>query len=851
MPKIILAFIASILYICTGLYAHANSTPKGTYYLSGIVRDASNAETLPFASVTVEGEANGTLSNEKGIFELTVPDSASALAVSCLGYEKCIIPIKKGKINIYDVSLSPASTELKEIVVKRKKYTKKNNPAVDFARRLRTNAPDTDPRRNEYYNYDKHELTTLALNDFDSYSENSNLLKQFPFLKDYADTSEISGKTILNLLVKEKTSQVHYRKTPHADKEVVTGIRQEGMDEMFDKDNFMVVLDDMLSEVDLFSNDINILHNRFVSPLSRIAPDFYKFYLTDTVEVAGDSCIVLSFYPHNTASFGFNGQVFVPVNDSTMFIKKVTMRTPRNINLNFIQNLYISQEYGRAPDGSRIKLTDDLTIEAKMMPGTPGMYLRRNMAFDNHNFSQASDTTVYDALASKMVVDMAKNRDDEFWSQNRLITVTDNEKHMGAMMQQLRGVPLFYWGEKVAKLLFVGYITTGKDSKVDIGPVNTMVSFNSIEGTRLRAGGFTTANLNKRIFGRGYLAYGIKDHKWKYGAELEYSFIDKEYHSREFPIHSIRLSSSYDLDQIGEHYLYTNQDNIFLSLKRMKANNTTYHLVNKLEYNLELHNNFSVNATLQNDRQIATRYLPFIDGYGNDIPHYTENAFILQLRYAPGEKFAQGKSYRVPINHDAPVFTLTHTIAPKGLWGAKFFINKTEASFQKRFWLSMFGYIDTEVRGGHVWSRSPFLNLMIPNANLSYTIQKGSFALMNPMEFINDSYVSWDLTYWLNGALFNAVPGFKKLKLREVIGFKGLYGHLSDNNNPSLHPELLRFPTDVNITPMKDRPYMEISAGIDNIFKILRVDYVWRLTYRNMPYSIDRNGLRVSLHMRF
>lgn len=832
------------------MLAYANTSPKGSYYLSGVVRDASNADPLPFASVTVDGEANGTLSNEKGIFELTVPDSASTLVISCLGYEKRMVSIKKGRINLYDITLSPSSTELKEIVVKRKKYSKKNNPAVDFARRLRTSAPESDPRRNDYYNYDKHELTTFALNNFDEYGDNSSMLKKFPFLKDYADTSEISGKTILNLLVKEKTSEVHYRKDPHAEKELVTGIRQEGLDEMFDKDNFMVVLEDMLREVNLFSNDINILHNRFVSPLSRIAPDFYKFYLTDTVEVAGEKCIVLSFYPHNTASFGFNGQVFVPVNDSTMFIKKVTMRTPRNINLNFIENLYISQEYDRAPDGSRIKMTDDLTIEAKMMPGTPGVYLRRNMAFDHHTFTPAADT-IYDALASKTVVDMAKARDDAFWDENRLLDVTSNEKRMGNMMKQLRGVPLFYWTEKVVKLLFVGYITTGKDSKVDIGPVNTMVSFNSVEGTRFRAGGFTTANLNKRWFGRGYLAYGTKDHRWKYGAEVEYSFLDKEYHSREFPIHSIRLSSSYDLDQIGEHYLYTNQDNIFLSLKRMKANNTTYRQLNKLEYNLELHNNFSFNATIQNERQNATRYLQFIDGYGKNIPHYSENSFILQLRYAPGEKFAQGKSYRIPVNHDAPVFTLTHTVAPKGLWGTKYMINKTEVSFQKRFWLSMLGYIDTEIYGGHVWSRSPFLNLMIPNANLSYTIQKGSFSLMNPMEFINDSYVSWDLTYWLNGALFNIIPGFKKLKLREVIGFKGLYGHLSDNNNPELHPELLRFPTDVDITPMKDRPYMEISAGIDNIFKILRVDYVWRLTYRNVPYSIDRNGLRVSLHMRF
>ncbi len=171
-------------------------------------------------------------------------------------------------------------------------------------------------------------------------------------------------------------------------------------------------------------------------------------------------------------------------------------------------------------------------------------------------------------------------------------------------------------------------------------------------------------------------------------------------------------------------------------------------------------------------------------------------------------------------------------------------------------WLSAFGYLDLMVKGGHVWSRSPYISLLTPNVNLSYTIQRESFALLNPMEFINDSFVSWETTYWANGALLNNIPLVKRLKLREVVSFRGWYGALSAKNDPSKeHPSaygqlpLLIFP-DKNSRGNMHEPYMEISAGIDNIFRCIRLDYVWRLTYKDVP-GIDRSGLRVAFHVTF
>lgn len=242
--------------------------------------------------------------------------------------------------------------------------------------------------------------------------------------------------------------------------------------------------------------------------------------------------------------------------------------------------------------------------------------------------------------------------------------------------------------------------------------------------------------------------------------------------------------------------------------------------------------------------------MQFITPYGRIYSHYNETSLSVQLRFAPGEKIYQMASDRFTINDETPIFMLSHTYAPQGFLGNMFEINRTEFSVAKRFWLSAFGYIDGIIKAGHLWSKSPYPDLLIPNANLSYTIQPESFALMNPMEFVTDTYASWDLTYWANGAIFNYIPLFKRLKLREVFSFRGVWGHLSKRNNPLYNNELFRFPEVSHTTELSAKPYMEVGVGIDNIFRILRLDYVWRLSYRDGP-DVDKSGLRLALHFTF
>ena len=315
-------------------------------------------------------------------------------------------------------------------------------------------------------------------------------------------------------------------------------------------------------------------------------------------------------------------------------------------------------------------------------------------------------------------------------------------------------------------------------------------------------------------------------------------------------MHGIRFSTSYDLDQLGQHYLFTNQDNIFLSFKRHDNYLMTYRRLFRLDYILERRSGFSLQAAFKFERQEPTQWVPFVTADGHRYGHYNASAFTLELRYAPGEEFYQSATMRLPVNMDAPIILLTHEFGPKGMLGADFTLNKTELSVQKRFWFSAFGYADVIVKGSKLWSKVFYPALPWANANLSYTIQPESFALLNPMEFAVDQSVSWDVTYWMNGLIFNRIPGIRRAKLREVLSFRGFYGSLTDRNNPWKQADLPQFPADSHTRLMDHKPYMEIGIGLDNIFTILRVDYVWRLTYRNLP-GVDNSGVRVSLHFSF
>ena len=519
----------------------------------------------------------------------------------------------------------------------------------------------------------------------------------------------------------------------------------------------------------------------------------------------------------------------------------------------------IEQTFERTPDSTRIITKDDINVNFKLSEKSKGMYARRLNIYSNHSFDEpdAERALVFKESAPVITLKDAYQQSEDFWTSNRPEeAIKKNPNSVEKLMAKFRSVPIFYITEKVVSVLVSGYIPTNKDplkSKFEFGPMNTAISGNAIEGARFRVGGTTTTAFSRNLFFDGYMAYGTKDEKLKYDALVEYSFNDRKEYRKEFPLNSIRLEYMYDINQLGQQYMYASKDNMFLAWKRQKDTRATYLRQAELTYYHEHYNGLAYGAVVRNRREYATEYAVFDrigpDGTISPVKSYDMTELELKFRYAKDEKFYQTRNLRYPITFDALIFNFSHVMAKKDLLGSSYDYHRTDIGIQKRFWFSAFGYIDLITKAGKVWNKVPYPLLILPNANLSYTIQPESYTNMNAMEFISDEYASWDLTYYMNGNLLNRLPLVKKLKWREVFCFRGLWGHLTDKNNPMNGGEgLYLFPN--GSYTLGKAPYMEASIGIENIFKFLRLDYVWRLNYRDHP-GIQTKGVRFMMRMSF
>lgn len=827
--------------------------------IRGVVTDSISGETLPAVSIVFEGTTIGTTTDLDGCFSFTTNSTSRKIHISYLGYEEKILTVNPGRVNTYVIELSPTSYALSEVVIKpgKERYRKKENPAVEFVRNVISRRDEGNPRNRDYYQYEQYETVLIALNDFDVKPKKENGKKRaFDFLVEYIDTLDV-GTTILPISEKERIETVYYRKSPKSDKRLVHGMKSSGVDEIFTRDGVQQVLGEVLKEVDVFQNDISLFLLRFVSPLSRFAPDFYKFYMLDTLDIGGEPCLDLGFVPFNSESLGFTGHLYVTL-DSTWFVKELQLNVPRDINLNFVNRMTIYQTFDRTEDGTRLIRKDDIHVDLALTEKTKGMYARRLNIYTDHSFDPPEDQSIFQRNAPVITADDATKRSDEYWESVRpQEAIRKNSNTVEKLMANLRAVTLFRVTEKFANILANGYVQTNKDplkSKFEIGPVNTFISPNNIEGMRFRFGGTTTTHFSRRLFLDGFAAYGTKDEKFKYDAIAEYSFHDKESFRKEFPVHSIRAQVSYDINQLGQQYMYTNKDNIFLAWKRQKDTRATYLRNAEVTYYREHYNGLGYGAVIRNKREYSTEYSEFdrigeSEGEFTPVKSYGMTELEFRFRYAPKEKFYQTRNYRYPITLDYPVVTVNHVTARKGVLGTDFNYNRTDVGLQKRLWLTPFGYADILLKAGKVWDRVPYPLLILPNANLSYNVYPESYTNMNAMEFINDEYASWEVTYYMNGFLLNKTPILKKLRLREVFACRGMFGNLTDKNNPFVNGEgLYAFPEGSYL--MGSKPYVEASVGVENILNLLRLDYVWRLTYKDNP-GIQTKGLRFMVKLSF
>ena len=832
--------------------------------IQGVVTDSLTNDPIPYLSVFYEGKGVGSITDNDGHYKVETRKGWNKLTFSAVGYVTKVVNIIPGVTKNLNVRMRPDDIMLDEVVVKpkREKYSRKNNPAVELMKKVIAHKNNNKLSENDYYQYNKYQKITMSLNDVTPEMLEKGMYKKMPFLKDQIELCEETNKFILPISVDETASQKIYRKHPKSEKTIIKGMSSTGVNELFATgDMLSTVLKDVFTDVNIYDNDIRLLQYPFISPISSSdAISFYKFYIMDTTFVDKDKCFHLTFVPNNSQDFGFTGHLYV-LADSSYTVKKCTMNLPKKSGVNFVDNMDIIQEFEQLPNGEWVLKTDDMIVEMTLMKIMQGFQIRRTTRYSDYAFDELPQQ-LFKRKGAEIKEADAMMRGDDFWNQYRPVPLTQTESSMDMLVKRLEQMPGFKYVIFVLKAFIENFVETGtKDnpSKVDIGPVNTMISNNYIDGLRLRMSAQTTANLNPHLFLKGYYAYGFKDHRSKYMGEVEYSFNKKEYLPREFPKNSITFSYQYDVMSPTDKFLKTDKDNVFVSFKTSTVDQMSYVRNIALKYENETQFGLKTTVEVKHSTDEPTGGLAYItnDDQKTLVPEIQTMEASLAFRYAPGETFVNTKQRRIPVSFDAPVFTLSHTTGFKGVLGGEYNFNLTEVGLYKRFWFSSWGKIDMFVKGGAQWNKVPFPLLIMPAANLSYILQRETFNLINNMEFLNDRYASLDVSWDLNGKIFNRIPMLKKLKWREAIGFKMLYGHLTDKNNPMKHPgdsELFLFPTrdgrPTSFVMDPKTPYMECSVGIHNIFKILHIDYVRRLNYLDHP-DANKWGVRFMVMMTF
>ena len=812
---------------------------------------------VSYASVQYRGHKIAVSSDSQGKFSIE-KHPGWVLTVSALSYKSQTISVNE-KMDFIEVKLKDDSHKLNEVVVKTKrgKYSRKDNPAVELMRRVIAAKKKTDLSNHDYYQYDKYQKITLALNDLKKEQLEGKFFSKRQYLLDQVETSPYNGKLTLPVSIDETVSQHIYRKDPKTEKDIIKGQQSNGIGQVIQTGEILnTALKDAFTDVDIYDDYVRLLQYPFPSPIGRTGISFYHYYIEDTVYVERDLCYHLQFIPANSQDFGFRGELYV-LADSSLHVKKCNLYMPHNTDVNYVKNMKIEQEYTRLDNGEWVLSKDDMIAELHVNSMLQDLLVVRNTRLTDYAFDELPKILFKGKAKVRHDMD-AMNRDEAYWNKYRQVDLTKSESSMDSFIHRMENSKGFKYIIFFVKALMENYVeigggTDGKKSKFDLGPVNTYISKNFVDGIRLRLAGRTMAALNPHFFWDGYAAYGTKSNDWYTGNIFTYSLNKKKNSPFEFPMRNLTFEVARDVTSPSDENLLHNKDNFFMTFRAATQNEMFLYHRQKLAFTYETDWGFRFNTSLrfQSNRTVGNLHYYHLDG--TEVKKIRMTDLNVGINYNPGVTYVNTKQQRLPINLDSPEIGLSHTMGFKGFMGGQYHSNITKLSIYKRQWLGSWGYLDFHAIGQAQWNKVPFPMLILPPINLSYFEQETTISLMKDWEFLNDRQVFWALSWDMNGKLLNRIPLIKKLKWREWFAIKGVWGHLTDKNNPYLEKNqgdgrLFKFPKNSHV--MNDTPYWECVAGVHNIFKFFSVEYVRRLTYLNNN-NIDKWGIRFGFMMSF
>lgn len=791
--------------------------------IGGIVVDDKN-EPIPYANVYFKGTSEGVITDENGKFYLESQNTYTDVMISFVGFSAKEIKLEKQMSLNLKITLSDAQ-EIKEVVIYTGKTSKKNNPAIDILRKIWERRRKNGLRMFKQYQYDKYEKVEFDMNSIDSAFMKNKLFKGMEFIFQHVDTSNVTGKTYLPIFINEALSEVYGDNTTNSKKEITKANRNSGFS---NNQQIIAFVKDLYADYDIYDNYLKLFDKDFVSPLSRTGINVYNYVLADSTYIDNKWCYNIVFYPRRKNELTFKGNFWV--NDTTFAIKKIDMAVSKNANINWVKDIYIEQEFEVLNDSvfllTRDHMMTDFALNKK--ESSKGVYGKRTTLARDHKFNIEKPQEFYKKEVN-LNDESIHNKSDAYWEENRFERLNKDEQGVYKMLDTLKTVPTFQRYYTLVATLGSGYYQIGN---FDYGPIFSSVGYNDVEGLRLRTGGRTYFGQNDPWRIEGYTAYGFKDNRFKYGISGKW-MVDK----RKRII--LAAGNRRDIEQIGVSLTATNDvlgrsfasSAIFASGDNSKLtdiNFTTFSAEIEPVKNLVLRTSFSYRTLKSASPTFSLDY--FLDPNNhalgtNGFTRQYEYGFLID--YTPFRRTIGYGVERSDVDTNYARLFLNFTQGIKGILESDFEYQKLQFYYRQPVLVGGFGRLFTTLEAGKIFGAVPLGLMGVVPGNQSYFIIDNTYNLMNYYEFVADEYVSLHFEHNFNGRLFSRIPGLRDLNLREIIGIKGVWGTVSDENIKLNASNIVyRAPEDV---------YWEYHAGIGNIFKVFRIDFAWRGSYLNLP----------------
>lgn len=807
------------------LLIQAKQSLAQTTEVHGILLEEESNRPLPYANVFFLNTKIGAVTDTAGRFYISTSQPVDSLVCTAIGYQAIIVPIIRGIKQDKEIFLSVRKFSLPEVIIRPENL---ENPAYAIIRNVLKNKSKHNPERLDAFQYEAYNKIELDLDEVTEEVQKKTLFKALPLIKSFVDTS---GETaVLPFFLTENLSDVYYRKKPRTKQEYVKASKVSGID----NESISSLMGDMYQQVNFYENRVLIFGKNFVSPISQQCFQYYEYQLVDSGWVDDVWCYHIQFEPRRKQELTFTGNMWITEVDYAIRLIKADIAEDANIN--YISHIYLEQWADLIGPETWMPTRENMDVHAKILipheARKQPFLAKRTTTYKDIVVNHPQPDSFYNWPKATIFAIDAKQKEPEYWNEVRHTPLTASEEAVYTLVDTIQQTTIF----KLVRTLSLGYHRIGP---IELGPFITIYSYNPIEGPRFRFGGRTSPKFSRRTQFSAYGAHGLTDQKWKYGIQGRHFLSKKRWEY-------IDISWKEDVEQLGRGLSNFRYDNIFSSLlRRTPANRLNFLQEGTFTYEREWKQGFS------NKIQIAYRNLSPLgvltydrigaNGEIENIANIATTEFSLYTHFAPKETFLASDFNRVSLGTRYPIIDFLLAFGTKGL-GGEYAYQKAVLSIIKKNQLGTFGYIRYRLEAGKIWGDLPWPLLELHPGNESFIFDTEAFNLMNFFEFVSDQYVSLSASHHFEGLVLNHIPLIRKLKWREVLGVKGVIGSFRPSNE-----DVLILPEYVNTL---DKPYYELSAGIENILSILRVDAVWRRAYLDQP-NVKPFGVRMSISVNF